>query len=233
MKVEYVDHSGSDILVVNAARASFGKESSWDIVEYYGEDEHGEFIDKVKVLSPKDIRLINYLAEHKHVLPFRHPHLTLRCKAPLFVARQLMKHQVGFSWSEESRRYIKTEPEFYWPDEWRKAAENVKQGSSDDIVDLSYATRMALDDYKTDAAYLYEKLLEDGVAPEQARTVLPVSMETTWVWTGSLLAWVSMLKQRLDSHTQKETRDFAQMVAPVVAHYYPHSYEALMKNELL
>jgi len=112
MKIEYMTHSGSDLLVVNAARCSFGKE--------------------VEELLVMDERLINFLAREHHLLPFRHPQITLRCKAPIFLARQLGKHQVGFSWSEESRRYITNEPEFYWPDKWRKAAENVKQGSSNE-----------------------------------------------------------------------------------------------------
>lgn len=227
MKVEYVDHSGSDLLVVNAARASFGKHSN--------------------DLNDKDVRLINYLAKHKHVLPFRHPHLTLQCKAPLFVARQLMKHQVGFSWSEESRRYVKTSPEFYWPDKWRKAADNVKQGSSDEEVALvthyeyttlpegnkvtsQVAPRNLAEGAVQWSVLCYNELLAGGVAPEQARMVLPQNMYTTWMWTGSLLAWVQMLKQRLDSHTQKETRDFAQMVDKIVAELYPVSYKALMEN---
>lgn len=207
MKAEYVCHSGGDLLVANAARASFGKEK--------------------KELDDKDIKLIHFLAREKHVLPFRHPSLTLRCQAPIWAARQLGKHQVGFSWSEESRRYVKTEPTFYWPDKWRKAAENVKQGSSDEEAELSYSTNTALGDYRMDCAYLYEKLLEDGVAPEQARMVLPQNMNTTWVWTGTLLAWMQMIKLRLEKHTQKETRDFAQMVEAVVKEHFPHSYEAL------
>ena len=112
MQVQYITHSGSDLLVVNAARVSFAKES--------------------KEFNNKDEKLIKYLTEHEHWLPFRHPHVTLRCKAPMFVARQLGKHQVGFSWSEESRRYIDTPPEFYWPAKWRKRADSVKQGSSDE-----------------------------------------------------------------------------------------------------
>ncbi len=139
MQIEYVAHSGDDLLVVDCARASFGKQSDW---EYYDVDGRGpskspshcgEYFNIAK-LSDKDAKLINYLAREKHVLPFRHPTVTLRCKAPLFVARQLMKHQAGMSWSEESRRYITTEPEFYFPDKWRKKAENVKQGSSDEEV---------------------------------------------------------------------------------------------------
>lgn len=124
----------ADLLVVNAARASFGKESELECVEPACYDGTGNYYAGKYALASKDARLINYLAREKHVLPFRHPHITLRCKAPLFVARQLMKHQVGMSWSEESRRYIDSEPEFYFPDAWRKRADNVKQGSSDEVL---------------------------------------------------------------------------------------------------
>lgn len=230
MKVKYVDHSGSDLLVVNAARASFGKESH--------------------AFDDKDAKLINYLAREKHVLPFRHPSLTLRCRAPIFVARQLMKHQAGMSWSEESRRYISTEPEFWWPDRWRKRAENVKQGSSEedlgllkvgsddtnvilgplDREPLGWEPDISSKQFGKICLRLYNHLLEKGAAPEQARMVLPQNMMITWVWTGSLLAWIHMLKLRLDSHTQKETRDFAGMVAKIVEEKYPISYKALMDN---
>lgn len=216
MLVEYVAHSGDDLLVVNAARCSFGKEKQ-------------EFTDA-------DTKLINFLAREKHVLPFRHPTVTLRCKAPLFVARQLMKHQAGMSWSEESRRYITTEPEFYFPDKWRKKADNVKQGSSDEEVD-NYESLWMFDsiheDYNShveESIKFYEHLLRQGVAPEQARMVLPQAACSTWVWTGTLLAWVHMLKLRLDSHTQKECRDFAALVADIIKPLYPVSYEALMKE---
>lgn len=209
MKVEYVDHSGSDLLVVNAARASFSKES--------------------KEFSDKDAKLIDFLAREKHVLPFRHPHITLRCKAPIFLARQLGKHQVGMSWSEESRRYIDSPPEFFWPDKWRKRAENVKQGSSDEEVDFDAAG------YARSAAQValevYERLLEGGVAPEQARMILPQNMYVNWVWTGSLLSYVHLVKLRKEAHAQREAQDFAKMVEAVVAPLYPVSWEMLMKYD--
>lgn len=218
MKVEYVVHSGSDLLVVNAARCSFGKEK--------------------EVFDEKDEKLINYLAREKHLLPFRHPHLTIRCRAPLFVARQLGKHQTGMSWSEESRRYIDTKPEFYWPTKWRKRATDKKQGSSDEThpMTILHGTdgKNGVDDLElwakehvTDIVWLYNKLLNEGVAPEQARMILPQNTLVTWVWTGSLLSWVHMIKQRTESHAQAETREFAKMVEDILVPLFPVSMKAL------
>ena len=144
------------------------------------------------------------------------------------------------SWSEESRRYITTEPEFYFPDKWRKKADNVKQGSSDEVFEAE--PLVPLKEWRGGAAMcsppellkynviMYEKLLEAGVAPEQARMILPQNMMTTWVWTGTLLAWVHMLQLRLDAHTQKESRDFAAMVRDIIQPLYPVSYAALMEG---
>ena len=242
MQVELVAVSGDDLLVVNAARASFGKESEWEVAGYTEETDTGSRIvmewPEYK-LSDRDAKLIRYLAREKHVLPFRHPQITLRIKAPIFVCRQLGKHQVGFSWSEESRRYIDSTPEFYWPDKWRRKAENVKQGSSEQEVE-SMCT--SADGYVTTpqdlasaalrhAVFAYEELLHGGVAPEQARMVLPQNMMTTFVWTGSLLGYIQMLKLRLDSHSQKEIRDLAQMIADVIRPLFPVSYAALMGED--
>lgn len=207
ISVEYMCHSGDDLLVVNAARCSFSKESS-------------EF-------NEKDGKLINFLAREGHWLPFRHPTVTLRCKAPMFVARQLGKHQTGFSWSEESRRYIKTEPEFYWPDKWRKAATNVKQGSSDEaFVGKDEDNPLTIVE---EAVSWYNRMLEQGMAPEQARMILPQNMMINWVWTGTLLAWGHMVKQRTDSHTQRETQEFAHKVSDVMVSLYPESWKAMME----
>lgn len=221
MRVEYVCHSGGDLLVVNAARCSFGKEKT-------------EFDDK-------DAKLIAFLAREKHLLPFRHPQITLRLRAPLFVARQLGKHQTGMSWSEESRRYIDSPPEFYWPDKWRKRADNVKQGSSDETVPCilhkdgtplinltpqSYAERL-LDECIT----TYDGMLKSGVAPELARMILPQNMMTTWVWTGSLLSYVHMIKERTNVHTQNETRQVAEMVKAILEPLFPVSMKALLQND--
>ena len=242
MKVEYVTHSGSDLLVVDAARASFGKQSQWDVQYEEVVDVDTRCISYFPIysLSEKDTKLINYLAREHHFLPFRHPQVTLRCKAPIFVARQLGKYQVGFSWSEESRRYITTEPEFYWPDKWRKRAENVKQGSSDDTVPcilrkdgtpLVELTTQVYAEHLVDACLTtYNGMLESGVAPELARMILPQNMYTTWVWTGSLLGWVHLIKERTAPTAQRETKQFAEMVATQIKKLYPVSYRALMEN---
>lgn len=214
MKVELVDHHGSDLLVVNAARTSFAKES--------------------KEFDAKDAKLINFLAREKHVLPFRHPQITLRCKAPIFLARQLGKHQVGLSWSEESRRYIDSEPEFFWPDKWRKRAENVKQGSSDEQHPMLTSGGSDLGEQafslQGETVAFYNLLLSEGVAPEQARMVLPQNMYVNWVWTGSLLSFFEMYKLRSEAHAQLEAQDFAAEIKRVIHPLYPVSWEALEEN---
>jgi thymidylate synthase (FAD) len=222
MKIKCLDHGSvelmnatvdGDLLVVNAARCSFDKEQ--------------EAFDECK-----DNQLIKYLAKHDHVLPFRHPVCTLRILAPIFVLRQLGKHQVGFSWSEISRRYITTSPQFHSPEEWRKSADNVKQGSSEEILDPDI---YAKDDYDTTcnlAHTTYEELLDAGVCPEQARMVLPQSMFTTTVTTGSLLGWFHMYRLRTEGHTQKETQEYAKAIGEVMVDLFPISWEALCEHSL-
>lgn len=207
--VEYMDHMGSDLTVVNAARVSFDK-------------EHEEFDHRT------DRGLIKYLAQHNHWSPFAHCSVTFRVKAPIFVARQLVKHTVGFSWNEVSRRYVDNEPEFFFPEVWRSRAENVKQGSSDQAVEFTMldpmsSTRCALVDYK--------EMLRDGVCPEQARMILPQNTMTEWIWTGTLYAWARMCQLRLDPHTQKETRYVAEDIADEMAALFPTSWEFLMNHE--
>ena len=220
MKVELIDHMGSDLTVVNAARVSFDKESKLEIVR----GEKG--VLKGAKLSDKDAKLIRYLAKHNHWTPFGHCYATFRIKAPIFVARQLGKHQVGLVWNEVSRRYVDSEPEFYVPETWRKRAENVKQGSSDETVSFSCPNFLA--ETLGDVAFLYDKLLEEGVCPEQARMVLPQSMLTEWWWSGSLAAFARVCKLRLDPHTQKETRDVAAMIDAELAKVFPVSWAALI-----
>jgi thymidylate synthase (FAD) len=209
MDVEYLDHMGTDLTVVNAARVSFDK-------------EHDEFDYKT------DRGLIKYLAQHNHWSPFAHCSATFRVKAPIFVARQLMKHTVGFSWNEVSRRYVNSEPEFYFPEVWRKAAENVKQGSSDEATNLhaDYGMRQL-----EEVACLYQDLLKEGVCAEQARMVLPQNMMTEWIWTGTLYAWARMCSLRIDAHTQAETRVIAHAVSDHMDELYPTSWEFLMNTE--
>lgn len=210
MKVEYMTHSGSDLLVVNAARCSFGKE--------------------VDEFSEKDERLINFLAREHHLLPFRHPQITLRCKAPIFLTRQLGKTQVGMSWSEESRRYITMGPELQVP-ELRAKAENVKQGSTDQLVDGWEELINEVVMSQAHTINLYYTLLEKGVAPEVARVVLPQNLMVTWVWTGSLLGFYQMYAQRSFPTAQKEARDFVALVEEIIEPLYPVSWAALKEHQ--
>jgi thymidylate synthase (FAD) len=226
IKVDLIDHMGSDLSVVNAARVSFDKASEWETVPY----RHGMCQSDIgweDVLSDKDTKLIHYLAKHNHWSPFAHCFLSFRIKAPIFVARQLQKHQVGLAWNEVSRRYVDTEPEFYVPDGWRKRAENVKQGSSDEtvnhvILDAAYRTRME------ECLVTYQTMIERGVCPEQARMVLPQSMMTEWIWSGSLYAFARVCKLRLDPHTQKETQGVAEEIARLAREKFPVSWHSLM-----
>lgn len=219
--VELVDHMGSDLSVVNAARVSFDKLSEWQ----YDRVEGGVGI---KRLSDKDIKLIQYLARHKHWTPFAHALVSFRLRAPIFVARQLVKHQVGLVWNEVSRRYVESEPEFYIPDSWRSRADNVKQGSGEVLKDLSFDIPDVLLEYLQDSLSFYNILLGEGVAPEQARMVLPLNTMTEWIWTGSLMAWARVCKLRLDPHAQKETQDIAHMISDHMKRLFPYSWSELV-----
>ena len=228
IKVEYINHCGDDLSVVDAARCSFDKKSEWAAIE--GEDCS---------LSFADAKLIKYLANHKHYSPFNHSFISVRVKAPVFVARQLVKHKF-MPWNEVSRRYVKDEPEFYTPESWRKAAENVKQGSSkDETVNLDIIDTLSNEEgnciYRPEevnkaALETYDTLLDLGVCAEEARMVLPQSMMTTWIWSGTLGAFCDMLVLRLDEHTQYETRLVAQQVAEIVKELFPVSYKELLEK---
>ena len=212
--VELIDSCGDDLSVVNAARVSFAKQSEY------------EDTDTVcHKLPEKDAKLINYLAKHKHKSPFNHCFMSFRVKAPIFVARQLVKHEY-LPWNEVSRRYVTDEPEFYIPDGFRAKAENVKQGSSDQhIAFLSNPVQRA----SATALMVYDMLLEQGVCPEQARMVLPQNTMTEWIWSGTLFAFAKMCKLRLDAHTQRETQEIAMMIDKYAQVLYPVSWKALME----
>jgi thymidylate synthase (FAD) len=180
----YLKHMGDDLDVVNAAKVSFAKESK-------------EFDDN-------SVRLIKYLAKHKHMSPFGHCFASFHVKAPIFVARQLVKHKF-LRWNEVSRRYVDDEPEFYVPDVWRGRSADKKQGS-DGVVKLEGVDEQIVDDYAAEALTAYQVLLEAGVAPEQARMVLPQSTMTEWWWSGSLDAFADMCNLRCKPDTQLETR---------------------------
>lgn len=223
IEVTYLGGYGSDLTVVNAARVSFHKESDWELA--CGEPG----TNLTQVLSQKDEKLINYLAKHKHFSPFNHAFLSFRVKAPIFVARQLVKHKF-MPWNEVSRRYVDEEPELYVPKDWRARADNVKQGSSNDTVPLFPIETpdgvVTLSEIQMDCIRAYSDLLNQGVAPEQARMVLPQNTMTEWIWSGTLGAYLDMLVLRLDPHTQHESRIVAQKIAEVVQALFPVSYKA-------
>lgn len=229
--VEYIDHMGTDLSVVNAARVSFDKTSDWDYVRVNC-SETDTFPDEnswfwKEQLSEKDRKLIIYLAKHNHEMPFAHPHITVRVKAPVPIARQAFKSKIGFVESEESRRYIKTTPEVYVPDVFREAPEgSIKQGSAGPHRLNSEWQRRYRFAVK-DAVDLYDEMIEEGVCPEQARFVLPQGAMVNWVWTGSLLAFARFYKLRIDSHAQQEVQMLARKVGFVVGPLFPVSWEAL------
>jgi thymidylate synthase (FAD) len=231
--VELIDSMGSDLSVVNAARVSFDKTSEWNIVEGADPKGNSRVLQFNEVLSDRDTKLIKYLATHNHWSPFAHCAVSFRVAAPIFVARQLQKHTVGLSWNEVSRRYVDSEPTFFVPETWRKRAENVKQGSSEEAA---YPPSLwDFDDWHGDiyshhqeAVDYYNHLLKAGVCPEQARMVLPQSMMTEWIWSGSLYAFARVCVLRLDSHTQKETQQVAKQISAYMATLFPVSWDALV-----
>jgi thymidylate synthase (FAD) len=235
IKVTYIDHCGTDISVVNAARVSFGKES--EPVEWQYLDLGKANGDLVAVLNEKDQKLIHYLAKHEHYSPFGHCFASFHVKAPIFVARQLVKHKF-LRWNEISRRYVDNEPEFYVPDMWRGRSKDKKQGSSDEFV-FSEATLVRTDydewngpsyrELNDIALEVYNDLLKDGVAPEQARMVLPQSTMTEFYWSGSLDAFADMCNLRLKPDAQYETRLVAEQISDVMGKIWPISWEALVK----
>lgn len=264
MKIEqtsamYMDHMGSDLTVVNAARASFDKESTWEPGNVLQEDGG-------RCLRPADAKLIKFLASgyrtgewdalieqimslsmsedresakdcigiilraHKrraqHWAPFGHPHCTIRVQMPVFLARQFVKHSVGSVWSEASRRYISDEPGVWFPDEWHTRPDDIKQGSGEPAVDQGVPQNLAR--HTIDSALdTYAALLLCGVAPEEARIVLPLNHMTTVVWTGSLLFWARVYNQRVDDHAQLAAQELAKQIGAIMQPLYPVSWAAL------
>jgi len=217
MEAKIIDVMGNDLKVVNAARVSFAK-------------QHDCFDDK------SDTGLINYLAKNGHWTPFAHCQATFHVKTPIFVARQLVKHQIGLVWNEISRRYVNDEPEFYWPDEWRLRPDHIKQGSGDEVLDRYMKLKKGgindrCKELEESALGLYRDMNHLKIAPEMARMVLPQNMYTEWHWTGSLMAFARVCEQRLDSHAQKETRDVAQYINDDMAKAFPVSWNALMRSD--
>ena len=205
MEAKVIDVMGTDLTVVNAARVSFAK-------------EHKEF------KAPQDVRLINYLAKHNHWSPFGHCSIQFHIKAPIFVARQLVKHQVGLVWNEVSRRYVDDEPEFYIPDEWRLKADDKKQGSSDETLEYSVLPAYAF------AKQCYENMFKMDIAPEMARMVLPQSMMTEWYWSGTLYAFARVCNLRCKPDAQVETQVVANQIDKLAEDKFPYSWEALRND---
>jgi len=226
--VTLIDHMGTDLSVVNAARVSFGKKSKWDEGFVEGGWEQR--------LTDTDYKLINYLAKHKHKSPFGHCFASFHVKAPIFVARQLVKHKF-LRWNEISRRYVDSEPEFYEPDVWRGRSEDKKQGSDGVVEEATHILYSNNEFYgcidKTDPYYQclqsYEGLLRLGVCPEQARMVLPQSTMTEWYWSGSLDAFADMCNLRCKADTQYETTRVAECISLAMQSLFPLSWEALIQ----
>ena len=201
MNVNLIDVMGTDLSVVNAARVSFAKESN-------------EF-------SKQDAKLIHYLAKHNHWSPFGHASMQFRIKAPIFVARQLVKHQIGLVWNEVSRRYVDDEPEFYVPSEWRLKADDKKQGSSDETIEYNLGS--TLEFIKT----TYQNMLKANIAPEMARMILPQNLYTEWYWSGTLMAFARVCNLRCKPDTQWETQQIANLIDIESKQHFPTSWRAL------
>ena len=209
IEATYIDSMGSDLSVVNAARVSFGKQSEWNP----DRDE--------PPLYPRDEKLIKYLAKHKHLSPFGHAFASFHVKAPIFVARQLVKHKF-LRWNEISRRYVDDVPEFYVPDVWRGRSADKKQGSEGVVKGITTK------EYNEVCLDVYQRMIQAGVAPEQARMLLPQSTMTEWYWSGSLDAFAAMCKLRCASDTQYESRIVADQISERMGELFPVSWAALM-----
>ena len=248
IRVGYDDHMGSDLTVVNAARASFGKKVAFitpadeRLIQFlargYTTDQWDALAEELMGLEdPKDVqRLLFEVKNHaQHWAPFAHPHLSVRLKAPIFVVRQLMKHQVGGVWSEVSRRYIDDEPELWFESELHKRpVGNIKQGASAEVAlepEIHFGD-VGIDRF--DIAQInvdwYMQAIRDGVAPEEAREHLPLNIHTEWLWTGSLLFFARVCNQRLDPHAQAATREVAAAIHPILAEHFPISTAALVRQ---
>lgn len=207
ISVEYMDHMGSDCTVVNAARVSFNKE--------------------IKTMSLSDVKLLQYLAKHRHWSPFAHTSIQFRCKAPIFLARQLVKHQVGGVWNEVSRRYVDSAPEFYIPKVVHNYPQNAKQGCGEEHFFSENFVGEILAVTK-DADAEYKRLIVEGVAPEEARMVLPLNTMTEWIWTGSLMFWYRVWSLRHDPHAQSAAREFADLLYKAIPDDFQVSMQSLV-----
>ena len=208
MEVSLVDKMGTDLTVVNSARVSYAKTKT--------------------TFDAKDEKLIKYLAEHEHWSPFAHASMQFRIKAPVFVARQLVKHQVGLVWNEVSRRYVDDKPELFHPEAWRGRPKNSKQGSSGEL-ELDTITKHRYEIAMLECINVYNSLLQKNVAPEQARMVLPQSMMTEWYWSGTVYAFARVCNLRCKPDTQQETQEVANEIDRLTNEAFPRSWKYLRK----
>jgi thymidylate synthase (FAD) len=206
--VKYISHMGNDLMVVNAARVSFKKQST--------------------TLEERDIKLINYLAKHNHWTPFAHPQICLHIKAPFPIRTQFFKHKVGFVENEVSRRYVDDDPEYFYPRWSHRPEGSMKQGAGSPVdTDLQNKAYLIYSQAIDMCNFAYQSLLSNGIAPEQARMVLPLGTYTEWYWTGSLAAYARFYIQRSDPHAQAEIREYAEEIGSIINGLYPVSWQAL------
>jgi len=208
MKVDLVDQMGNDLSVVNAARVSYAKFKD-------------EFEDK-------DEKLIKFLATHEHWSPFAHASLQFRIKAPVFVARQLVKHQVGLVWNEVAAGSVSIPAELYEIEQWRGKPTDSKQGSAGEVK-LDATMQHRLEMHNKESLVLYNALIGKGIAPEQARSLLPQSMMTEWIWSGTLYAFARVCNLRCAKDTQLETQEVANHIDAICAERFPISWKYLRK----
>lgn len=228
IKVELLDFMGTDLDVVNAAKVSFANESEW---EWKTEYESGVPVNDTPVLSVKDTKLINYLAKHDHWTPFAHTALKFRIAAPVPIRTQCFKHKVGMVENEESRRYISTTPEIFIPEFFRSKPEgSIKQGSGDEHKDSEYWLEQYTIQTQASVA-LYNRMLTDGVCPEQARFILPQGAIVNWIWTGNLVSFANFYNKRTDTNAQREVQVVAELVGSAVESIFPVSWKALTNKE--
>jgi len=206
--VELVSHFGDDLMIVNVARVSYGKQ--------------------VSSFDEKDIKLLNYLVNHKHTSPFRHPQLQFRITCPIYVERQLFKHQVGLSANSISGRYVDFSDTYSNVNEWRKQSKSSKQGSEglvDNQVECQFIEESVIETCKN----AYKQLIDLGVSKEQARTILPLNLNTSFIWTGSLLAFIHLFDLRIKPDAQQETREIAQKMLDAIKNIEGNPFEHTIK----
>lgn len=242
IEVTYSDHMGSDLTVVNAARQSFGAQKDVftlddaGLINYLASGKRTKeweiFLDEIQAITDRDAlkqRLIEYKREAQHWAPFGHPHLTLRLRMPVFLARQFVKHTVGGVWSEESRRYMDSEVEFYFEPLIQSRPKDIKQGAGGEMSAFDQQQCEELARFVSrNANETYKELLVMGQAPEQAREILTLNMMTGVTWTGSLLFWSRVCNQRLDAHAQSAANVLAKQVNNIIEPLFPCSWGALV-----